>query len=410
MKILHVIPSYLPAIFASGPIIPTHALNKELAKNGIEVVVYTINIDGDKTLDVPLNREVVIDGVKVFYFSVTFRPWQYSFAMHRALAKNIKKFDLVHITSVFLSASALGTYYARKFGKPHIISPHGSLMREPLGKKNSLLKKIYIFLIERRNLAGADALHFTVETEKKEYLEAGLPMRKAIIIPNSLGDSAVGADDNEEKIDFRKKNKIALGGKIILFLSRLNWKKGLDTLIPAFVEVVKKKPNAVLVLAGPDDGNYKKEVEEMLRDAKLRENEKNDGRVIFTGMLLGEDKIAALRESDVFVLPSYSENFGMAVIEAMSFGLPVVVTKGVGISGEVETSGAGLVVEKNVNQVAEAILEILENPELAEKMGEQGKKLVKNEFSGDKVAKRFLEEYNKTIANHQNGETKRIGN
>ena len=79
MKILHVIPSYLPAIFASGPIIPTHALNKELAKNGIEVVVYTINIDGDKTLDVPLNREVVIDGVKVFYFSVTFRPWQYSF-------------------------------------------------------------------------------------------------------------------------------------------------------------------------------------------------------------------------------------------------------------------------------------------------------------------------------------------
>ena len=75
-----------------------------------------------------------------------------------------------------------------------------------------------------------------------------------------------------------------------------------------------------------------------------------------------------------------------------------------------ETSGAGLVVEKNVNQVAEAILEILENPELAEKMGEQGKKLVKNEFSGDKVAKRFLEEYNKTIANHQNGETKRIGN
>ena len=62
-------------------------------------------------------------------------------------------------------------------------------------------------MIERRNLAGADALHFTVETEKKEYLEAGLPMRKAIIIPNSLGDSAVGADDNEEKIDFRKKNK-----------------------------------------------------------------------------------------------------------------------------------------------------------------------------------------------------------
>lgn len=119
--------------------------------------------------------------------------------------------------------------------------------------------------------------------------------------------------------------------------------------------------------------------------------------IIFTGMLLDEDKIAAYRGSDVFVLPSYSENFGMAAVEAMAAGLSVVITKGVGISEEIEKAGAGIIVEKDVNQVSEAILKILNNPNLAKKMGEQGEKLVKNEFSSEKVAERFMKEYNKLV-------------
>jgi len=145
-----------------------------------------------------------------------------------------------------------------------------------------------------------------------------------------------------------------------------------------------------LVLAGPDDGcgkNLKSQI------SNLKINDK----VIFTGMLLGGDKIAAYCESDVFVLPSYSENFGMAVIEAMYCELPVVITKGVGIANEVEKNGAGLVVEKEVGQVAEAILKILQNPEISKKMGENGRKLVETEFSSEKVAKKWIEEYNKLL-------------
>ena len=387
MRILHVIPSYLPAKIASGPIKPTHALNKELVKKGIEVVVYTTNLDGKEILDVSLNKEINIDGVKVYYFPITWRFWHYSFSLHRALAENAKNFDLIHITSVFLSASTLGAYYAKKFNKPYIISPHGSLMREPLSR-NVLKKKIYIKLIENKNLIGAEAIHFTVEKEKDDYLKLGLPLEKAIIISNSidLGNAVDAVFSN----NFREKFKISKEKKIVIFIGRLHQIKGLDTLILAFAKVVKKEPEIVLVLAGPDDGcgkNLKSQI------SNLKINDK----VIFTGMLLGGDKIAAYCESDVFVLPSYSENFGMAVIEAMYCELPVVITKGVGIANEVEKNGAGLVVEKEVGQVAEAILKILQNPEISKKMGENGRKLVETEFSSEKVAKKWIEEYNKLL-------------
>ena len=395
MKILHIIPTYFPAHRQGGPIKSVHEMNKGLVKKGVEMTVYTTNIDGKSVLNVPLNQGVDIDGVKVWYFPATFRLWEYSFAFHRALAKNAKDFDLIHITSVFLAASALGAYYAKKFKKPYIISPRGSFMEEPL-KYRPLKKKVYINLIEKRNLAGAEAIHFTVEKEKDGYLKAGLPFKKSIIIPNGL-DVEVSNTITRDRIHFRKKFNISSDKKIVLFMGRLHFIKGLDTLIPAFAEVVKKEPNAILVLAGPNDKNYKKEIELKIKNCKLKIN----NEVVFTGMLLGEDKIAAYRESDVFVLPSYSENFGIAVVEAMIAGNPVVVTKGVGISKEVEAAGAGLVVEKDVSQVAEAILKILNNSDLAKKMGEAGKKLVETEFSNEKVAEKFLKEYNKILQEYE---------
>ena len=393
MKILHIVPTYLPAYRYGGPIKTVHELNKRLAKKGCEVTVYTTNIDGKDNLNVPLGEEVDIDGVKVFYFPVSFRPWQHSCRLRRVLAKNIKNFDLVHITSVFLAASTLSAYYAKKFNKPYIISPRGSLMIEPL-KKSGLKKKIYLFLVEKKNLANASAIHFTTEMEKEEYLKAGLPLKKAIIIPNGLDAEEFNTIIHDSVAHFREKFNISNDKKIVLFLSRLNWKKGLDTLIPAFAEVVKKEPKAVLVLAGPDDENYKKEIKKLIEIGRLGD------KVIFTGMLLGDDKIAAYRESDVFVLPSYSENFGQAAVEAMYFGLPIVITRGVGISPSVERVGAGIVIEKNEKQLTEAILKILGNPKIAVEMGKRGRELVEKEFFWPEIAEKFMKEYNVIINNH----------
>ena len=412
MKILHIIPSYLPAKLASGPIIPTQNLNKELVKRGIEMVVYTTNLDDQEILDVPLNQEVNINGVKVFYFPIIFKSWQYSYKLHRALAKNIKDFDLIHIASVFLSVSTLGAYYAKKYKKPYIISPHGSLMDEPL-KHHSPKKWLYVSLFEKRNLKNASAIHFLIEQEKEDYLKTGLPLKRAIIIPNSLDieDYEIRNQYENTKLrkGFREKFGISPDKKVILFLSRLNWIKGLDTLIPAFAGVIKKKRDCVLVLAGPDEKGYKKEIIKMINNCHLTYADfsphssafspRESASCIFTGMLVGEDKSAVFRESDVFVLPSYSEAFSMAILEAIFFKLPVIITKNSALAEIVIKSGAAIVIEKDEKQLAEAILKILDNPDLAKKMGEAGKQLVKTEFSSEKVAEKWIEEYRNLIKN-----------
>ena len=390
MKVLHIIPTYIPAFNHGGPVSSVHYINKILVKNGIEVTVYTTNINGQGHLDVIPDQKYEIDGVGVYYFPVTFRPWEYSYGMHKTLAKNIKNFDLVHITSVFLSVSTLGSYYSNKYKKPFIISPRGALMAEPLSRKSPLKKKIYLSLFEKRNLKTASAIHFTSKKEKEEYLSAGFPSQESFIIPNCFDVEEF--HDIEIKYGvFREKFNIKPEAKVVLFLGRLSWKKGLDTLIPSFYRAIKEEPEAILVIAGPDDEGYSREIKKQISDLRL-----ND-KVIFTGMLLGQDKVSAYKDANVFVLPSYSENFGMTVVEALAMNLPVIISKEVGISEEVEKAKAGLVIEKNVNETAAAILKILKNPSLAITMGNRGGELVKNEFPFDKITERFINQYQDVV-------------
>lgn len=212
MKILHIVPSYWPAFERGGPIRSVHSLNKWLVKNGVDVTVYTTNI-GLKG-KVETNREVLVDGVKVWYFPLTWAAWQYSSALHKQLKQTAKNFDLIHITSTFLAASTLGAYYAKKFNIPYLISPRGNLMKEPLQKKSSFKKQVYISLIEKRNLAGAVAIHFTTEVEKKEYLEQKLPLKNSIVIPNGLDPEEFSEEIiKRNKINFREKFGIGVDKK-----------------------------------------------------------------------------------------------------------------------------------------------------------------------------------------------------
>jgi len=305
------------------------------------------------------------------------------------LAKTAREFDIIHITSVFLSASTLGAHYAKKYKKPYIISPRGSLMKEPLAMKGSFKKKAYLALMERRNLKGAAAIHFTAEAERNEYAEAGLPFKNSFVIPNGLDEEQLNA---EPIGSLKRKFKIPEKNKFILFLGRLNWKKGLDTLIPSFKWVLKEEPNTVLVLAGSDDEGYGSQIMEWMKENGLKEGTD----VIFTGLLGSEEKFAALRDSALFVLPSYSENFGMSVLEAMG-RTAAVITKEVGISPFVEKYGAGIVIRKNDKELTEAMVKILKNPSLKEQFKEGGRQMVKSEFSMDRVAEAMAAEYDKLI-------------
>lgn len=397
MKILHVVPTYLPAYRYGGPIQSVHALNKHLVRAHVEVVVYTTAIDGPEDLDVPISTwsdlwPVDRDGVQVCYFKPgRMRSWFYSPDMRRALAEHAKDFDIVHITSVFLSASTLAARAARAANKPYIISPRGSLMLAPLEKKSRFKKSIYMSLVERRNLENADAIHFTTEPEKLEYEKLGYRLRQSVVIPNGLDPDSLSPGDPEA---FRKKFGIGPEQRIVLFLGRLSWKKGLDTLIPAFAEVTKEFPDAVLVVAGVDGENYRPTLDKLVASSGLQE------KVIFTGSTDSREKTEAFRNADVFVLPSYSENFAVTVAESMYFGVPVVISEEVGLAKVVRESESGLVVQKEVGAVAEAIASILRDPALARAMGEKGISTAANNFSYEKVAEAFLSAYNGIISSH----------
>lgn len=390
MKILHIIPSYVPGHFASGPIKPTHYLNRELVRMGVSVSVYTTDMDGDRRLNVPLGKEVDVDGVRVTYFRADGPlSWFYSSGMRRAIFENAEKFDLIHITSVFLSASALGAHYAKKFKKPYIISPHGSFMADPMAR-HRVKKFIYIKLLEEKNLKGAAAMHFVAEAEKRDYLRGGLPLRRALVIPNGL-DAKEFNTTGIGPAEFRQELKIPAGNKIILFLARLHPIKGLDTLIPAAALTAKKYKDFTLVLAGYDEGGYKKNVQELISKFQL------EGNVIFAGPISGREKTAALLGSDIFILPSYSEACSMALLEAMHFGLPAIMTEGVGFSEEIARAGAGLRVRKAEEDVAEALLKLLSDDVSRIEIGEKARLMADAEFSMGSVAKKFIEAYNSII-------------
>lgn len=393
MKILHIVPSYLPAYRYGGPIESVHALNKALVAANAEVTVFTTNKNGDETLKVPLNQPVSVDGVQVWYFPVSFpQNWFYSVVMRKALKEHVKNFDIIHITSIWLAASTLGAYYAKRFKKPYIISPRGSFMQNPLQRK-SLKKKMYLWLIEKRNLTGASALHFTTEQEAADYLKK-FPRTHSFVVPNIISAPASASG----KFSLRETFKIEKDEKIILSLGRLHPIKGFDTLIPAFAEVIKKIPNTTLVVAGESEGGYQIEIEKLTQAFHV------EGKVVFTGMLGGEKKEAALRESNIFVLPSYSENFGMAVGGAMQASLPVVVTDAVGISDVVARTESGRVIQKDVTACADAITEILGNSKMAKRFGENGRRAVAENFSPQRVAERMLREYNEIIKNKLHNE------
>lgn len=392
MKILHIIPNYIPLGRSAGPVLPTHFLNKSLVKLGEDVTVYTTNTDGSVVFrDVPLMKKVLCDGVKIIYFPISFpKTWMYSKDFVGELRKNIANFDIVHITSVFLAFSTIGARIAKQFNKPYIISPHGSLMKIPLTRR-ALKKSIYMNLVEKKNLLGASAIHFLVDKEEREYKDLDIPLRRSIIIPNGIDLNEFSA--NSPQGSFKNRFGIAQDKNIILFLGRIHKIKGLDTLIPALSRVVKEYSNTVLVIAGSDDG-YKAEVLRFIEKFKLKDF------VIFTGPIFGKDKIAALSESKIFVLPSYTESCSMSTAEALYFSIPTIITDTSGLSSEISGAEAGIIVKKNEDDLAQAILKVLKEPEFAVSISRKAHEFAIKKFSIDSIANRFLAEYNEIISEY----------
>jgi glycosyltransferase involved in cell wall biosynthesis len=317
MRILHVVPTYLPAVRYGGPIRSVHGLATALVRRGHSVDVYTTNMDGPSDLAVAVGEPVDLDGVRIHYFPVpAARRLAWSPALARALANHVASFDVVHLHSVFLFPTFAAARAARRAGVPFVASPRGMLMRGAINDGNALLKRLWIAAVERRTYRDAAAVHVTAALEAEDLRQAGVDPRRISVIENGLdlprspGTLAAGPFASVPK-------------PYALFLSRISSKKGLDRLIRAWRDV----RDLTLVVAGNDEDGYRRQME------KLATSEGLAYRIAFVGAASDADKWALYAGAAMFVLPSYAENFGNVVVEAMAMRCPVIVSDAVGAAG-----------------------------------------------------------------------------
>ena len=353
-----------------GTIVSVHGLCRALASRGHDVHVYTTSVDGAADSAVAHGEPVDLDGVKVWYFqSTSFRRVYYAGAMRKALRDSVGGFDVVHTHAIYLWPLWAAAREARRAGVPYVVSPRGMLEKDLIERKSAIWKAALIGFVERANLEGAAAVHVTSRREAAEAEAFGFSLRRVSEIPNGV-DLDRGAGIPSPAIA----GAIA-SGRYVLFLGRINWKKGLDRLIAAMTLAEGVR----LIVAGNDEEGYQPSLE------AIAERHGVSDRVIFTGPVHGADKTALIASARALVLPSYSENFGNVVLEAMAAGRPVIVSPEVGLSDLVGESGSGLVSGGGPEPLGDAIATLANDVRAGDAMGERGRAAAAR-YSWDSVA------------------------
>lgn len=370
-------------------------LSSALSAQGMEVTVLTTDSNGDSgqaPLDVPLNTAVEQDGYQIRYFHCSpFRRYKFSFELLRWLSEHSSEFDIAHIHALFSPISTAAARISRYKKLPYILRPLGTLDPADLRKKKQL-KKLYAALLERHNLAGAAAIHFTSNQEAKISERFGTQTKDLIIPLGVRSPQQLLFKGEPEKV------RVDLGipddQLLLLFMSRIDPKKGLNLLIPALERLLREDWDFHFVLAGtnPQDPSYEKYIQQQIEDSTLA------SRTTITGFVTGELKAALLQEADVFILPSYYENFGIAVAEAMVAGTPVVISDQVHIWQEVQEAEAGWVCACEVDELATTLGEALRDTEELRRRGANAQDYALRNYSWDAIALLMIQAYRQIVA------------
>ncbi len=330
----------------------------------MQIVAYRFP-NADDRVTASINTIPNIDAVKFQYLPpLTRRERFLADGAHRALAPVVPQFDLIHLHGVWDPIVHVVAKLARAAKKPFVLTPHGML--DPWAMSQRWWKKrLALALGYRRMLNSAAFLHFlnADECSLTKRLKLTAPGR---IIPNGIFLQEL--DPLPAKGAFRAAHPEFAASKLIFFLSRLHYKKGLDFLADAFAIVSRTFPDAQLIVAGPDDGAQAAFETQIARLGIA-------SRVHLVGPLYAAQKLAALRDCDCFCLPSRQEGFSLAITEAMACESPVVISTECHFP-EVREAGAGVVADLNARAIAAGIETILRDPNAAAQMGRAGRELV----------------------------------
>jgi glycosyltransferase involved in cell wall biosynthesis len=371
MRVLHVLNSISPS--KGGPVQSLWFLLKASAMCGIQTVVATTNENGpNDRADVPFAQPVDVHGFRVLYFPCQTNFYTASAPMLRWLWMHVRDFDVVHVHALFSFAPVAAAYCARLRGVPYVVSPHGVLNTWGRENRRPVLKRASIRWVETPLLRHAASVQFSSRQEIEEFGQLGVKVR-ADVIPHPMPSE----DDSLLRRGFQPAQAlVALEGRpAILFLARIHPIKGLDLLLRAFAGIIQRHPTAVLLVAGEGEATLVAGLRELAANLGIAQS------IQWIGFVKGPLKHWLLERANVFVLPSWSENFGVAVAEAMAAGVPVVVTKGVGIADIVAASNCGLVTECSVPALEQAIDSLLLDGVARLRMGKAGKDAVREQLS-----------------------------
>ncbi len=400
LNILQIVPSI--SLVYGGPSQMVRGLSSALsnpksnpdAQNHARVTVITTDSNGDvdeAPLDVPLGTAIAEDGYEVIYFRCSpFRRYKFSTSLLRWLWANAHRYDIAHIHALFSPVSTSAATVCRWRNLPYIMRPLGTLDPADLQKKKQF-KKIYASLLERPNLAGAAAIHFTSDLEAKVSERFGVSTPGKVI---PLGVALPQLPDRKASQQaIRDRFNIPPEHPILLFMSRVDPKKGFDLLLPALEKLHQRNQPFHLLLCGanPQDRAYEDNIKQQIQSSSWA----NSATVV--GFVGGELKAEILSAADVFVLPSYYENFGIAVAEAMAASIPVVISDQVHIWPAIRASNAGWVVPTQVEPLTEALSEALGNEEVRSQRGQNARRCAKENYSWDAIAQLMLTTYQQLL-------------
>jgi glycosyltransferase involved in cell wall biosynthesis len=364
VKVLHVIPSLSAA--HGGPSKALAMMEQALRRQGVDVETATTDDDGPgrrvrKELGVPLQEA----GAVHWYFGKSTEFYKVSPSFARWITSEVDRYDLVHIHALFSFASTVAAWAARRARVPYVLRPLGTLNDYGLSRRRPALKSMSIRFVEGPMLRAAAAVHFTSEAEAVEARHLGIPMKEAVIPL-----AADPADVPATRAARTDPNVIRL-----LFLSRLDAKKNVEGLLSALASLQSDLPRLHLDIAGDGAPEYV---------GRLKTHAEGLGvcaQVSWLGHVEGQAKAHALAGADVFVLPSYSENFGIAAAEALAAGLPCVLGEGVAIANDVVQAGAGIAVGTDAASIAQGLRRIIADHESLPALSANAVRLARERYS-----------------------------
>lgn len=386
MRILQIVKYYYPAMTFGGPVRCVYNLSKYLAKKGHKVTVYTTDALSINTNTRIKEKHQLLENVEVFFFPNLTRSYGLfiSPGIFKALRKNIENFDVIHLHE-YRTFQNLAFYYTNTFKTPYVLTLHGQLFTIYVGDRldHVILRNAFDSLFGKRLLRSASKILALTRSEATKCDQLGIDQVKIVVIPNGIDPKDFS--NLPEKGEFRSQYGITQEN-IILYLGRVNRRKGIDVLINACSDFFRHQHDTKLVIAGADDG-FLNEAKRMVKSLNL------ENRVLFTGGLTRRQVLAAYNEATIVVHTSTQEGFPIVPLEAGIMGKPIVVSDDPAMDF-VRKGRFGLTVKYgSVTQLKEALEITFNDPEMARELGARGKKFVKENYGWETIGKRIEDIY-----------------